>query len=380
MKYIINRLKTGMLVMLSASALIVSSCNDKIEAVPSAAGVSGQSLAEKINADPNYSILRNALNRTGLLNTLGISGNNLTVFAPDNNAFIASGLSDATISALPLATLTPLVQYHIMATRIPSTGFVSSFAGTQQPNAQLPTLLQLPGGNPLVKMNAFPAKNGGNSFVNNMPIAQTDAVTGTNGVMHRIPFILQPPSTVLAQQIYTDPNFTYLAAAIARGDSGQTGLNRLDSVLKFGVANVTVFAPTNAAFQTLLTGAITLALINQGVPPATAAATAAALAASPTVFSNPALYGALPAIAVRGIVAYHLLGTRAFSVNLPLTTSTIQTLIGASPFPQLTVDRATAAPRLTGPGNGGAFANFTAVDRMAVNGVWHVIDRVLLPQ
>lgn len=371
MKYI-KQVKTGIAMLLAA--FIFASCNDKIEDVPGTPAASGETLAEKINADPNYSILRNALNRTGLINTIGNRTGSYTVFAPDNNAFIASGLSDATVSALPIATLTGLVQYHIVTTKLPSAAIPATF-----PNVQMPTLIQLPGGNPLVRMNIFPGKNGGNYFVNNMPIAQVDAVTGVNGVMHRVPFVIQPPSTVLAQQIYTDPNFTYLTAAIARADSGQVGLNRLDSVLKFGAANVTVFAPTNAAFQATLTALITQALINQGVPPATAAATAAALAASPTVFSNPALYGALTAQVVRGVVAFHILGSRAFSVNLPLTTSTIQTLIGPSPFPQLTVDRSTALPRLTGPGNGGAFANFTALDRMGVNGVWHVIDRVLLP-
>lgn len=373
MKYI-NQVKTG-IAMLLAAALFFTSCNDKIEALPGTPAASGETLAEKINADANYSILRNALNRTGLINIVGTKGNNLTVFAPDNNAFISSGLSDATVSAMPIATLTGLMQYHIVTTKLPGAAIPATF-----PNLQVPTLIQLPGGNPLVRMNIFPAKNGGNYFVNNMPIAQIDAVTGTNGVMHRVPFVVQPPSQVLAQMIYTDPNFTYLVAAIQRADSGQVGLNRLDSVLKFGAANVTVFAPTNAAFQATLTGLITQALIAQGVPPATAATTAATLASSPTVFSNPALYGALTAQVVRGVVAFHILGSRAFSVNLPLTTSTIQSLIGPLPFPQITVDRSTALPRLSGPGNGGAFANFTAIDRLGVNGVWHVIDRVLLPQ
>lgn len=373
MKYI-NQVKTG-IAMLLAAALFFVSCNDKIEAVPGTPAATGETLAEKINADANYSILRVGLNRTGLINTIGNRGGSYTVFAPDNNAFIASGLSEATVNALPIATLTGLMQYHIVTNKLPAAAIPS----TTFPNLQVPTLIQLPGGNPLVRMNIFPGQNGGNFFVNNMPIVQVDAVTGVNGVMHRVPFVVQPPSTVLAQQIYTDPNFTYLTAAIARADSGQVGLNRLDSVLKFGAANVTVFAPTNAAFQATLTALITQALINQGVPPATAATTATALASSPTVFSNPALYGALTAQVVRGVVAFHMLGSRAFSVNLPLTTSTIQTLVGPSPFPQLTVDRSTALPRLTGPGNGGAFANFTAIDRMGVNGVWHVIDRVLLP-
>lgn len=374
MLYKITNKSKALLIPLCIMLFLFSSCNKKLEEITAATPVTSPTLADLINSDASYSILKNALTRTGLITMLGTKGGTYTVFAPDNNAFIASGLSDATVSALPIATLTGLMQYHIIAETIPAASIPSTF-----PNVQMPSLIQLPGGNPLVRMNIFPGKNGANYYVNNMPIVQPNAVVATNGVMHRVPFVVQPPSLVLAQMIYTDPNFTYLTAAIQRADSGQVGLNRLDSVLKFGAANITVFAPTNAAFQTLLTGAITIALINQGVPPATAAATAAALASSPTVFSNPALYGALPAITVRGIVAYHLLGSRAFSVNLPLSTSTIQTLIGPPPFPQLTVDRNTASPRLKGPGNASP-ANFTAIDRLAVNGVWHVIDQVLMPQ
>ncbi|MFN8243138.1 MAG: fasciclin domain-containing protein [Ferruginibacter sp.] len=374
MKYFAKGITTGFLLIFGA-VVILSSCNKDVEQFSDPVPVTSPTLADIINTDANYSILKNALTRTGIISMLATKGGTYTVFAPDNNAFIASGLSDATVTAMPIATLTGLMQYHVITENIPAASIPAKF-----PNLQMPTLIQLPGGNPLVRMNIFPAKNGGNYFVNNMPIAQTNAITATNGVMHRVPFVVQPPSLVLAQMIYADPNFTYLTAAIARADSGQTGLNKLDSVLKFGAANVTVFAPTNAAFQATLTALITQALIAQGVPPATAAAQAAALASSPTVFSNPALYAAMPAATVRGIVAYHLLGSRAFSVNLPLTTSTIQTLIGPAPYPQLTVDRSTASPRLTGPGNLGTYANFTAIDRMAVNGVWHVIDKVLLPQ
>ncbi|MBL7727754.1 MAG: fasciclin domain-containing protein [Dinghuibacter sp.] len=366
MKSLMNQVKQGMAALLAASVLILSSCNDKIEDLPGTPATAGQTLAEKVNTDPNYSILRLALTRTNMMNVLGITGNNLTVFAPDNNAFIASGLSEATVNVLPLTTLTPLVQYHILATRIPSTGFVTSYAGNQTPNAQMPTLLQLPGGNPLVKMNAFPAKNGANSFVNNMPITAADVVTGTNGVMHRIPFILQPPSQVVKQLIAADANLSLFAALVLRGDVGQpAGLTRLDSVMNFGVANVTVFAPNNASIKGLINflsgGAVPL-----GAPDATFIG-----------FIN----ANVPVATARGLVAYHMLGNRAFSVNLPLTTSTLVTLLGGSPFPPVTVDRSTAAPRLLGAANGpGNFSNFTATDRLGVNGVLHVIDRVLLPQ
>jgi Fasciclin domain len=202
--------------------------------------------------------------------------------------------------------------------------------------------------------------------VNNLPIVQADAVTASNGVMHRIPFIVQPPTFLVKQLIAGDANLSLFAALVQRGDVGQPpGLTRLDSVMNFGVTNITVFAPNNASVKGLINvlsgGAIPL-----GAPDATFIG-----------FINTTL----PVANARGVVAYHMLGSRAFSVNLPLSTLPIATLVGPPPAPQLTVDRSAAAPRLLGAANGpGNFSNFTATDRMGVNGVLHVIDRVLLPQ
>jgi uncharacterized surface protein with fasciclin (FAS1) repeats len=340
----------------------LSSCNKGFENVPATTVASTDlTLGEKINTDPNYSILRTALTRTGMINVISTKGGNYTVFAPDNNAFIASGLPDAVVQVVPITTLTPLIQYHIMTTKVTSAGIPATF-----PNLQMPTILQLPGGNPLVRMNVFPGKNGPAFYVNNLPIVQPDAITGSNGVMHRIPFILQPPAQVVKSVIAADANLTLFAALVLRGDVGQpAGLTRLDSVMNFGIANVTVFAPNNNSIKGLIN------VLSGGAVPL----------AAPDATFLAFINANIPVATARGVVAYHMLGSRAYSVNLPLTTSTITTLVGAPPFPQLTVDRTTATPRLLGAANGaGNFSNFTATDRNAVNGVIHVIDRVLLPQ
>ena len=361
MLYKITKEIKALLIPLCIMLFLFSSCNKKLEEFTAPVPVTSPTLADLVNSDANYSILKNALTRTGLITILATKGGTYTVFAPDNNAFIASGLSDATVSALPIATLTGLMQYHIIAETIPAASIPSTF-----PNVQMPSLIQLPGGNPLVRMNLFPAKNGPAYYVNNMPIVQPNAVVATNGIMHRIPFILQPPQQVVSQLIAADANLTLFAELVKRGDVGQpAGLTRLDSVMNFGVANITVFAPNNNSIKGLIN-----VLSGGAVPLAAPDATFVAF-----INNN------LPVANARGVVAYHMLGSRAFSVNLPLTTSTITTLVGASPFPQLTVDRSTATPRLLGAANGaGNYSNFTAVDRLAVNGVLHVIDRVLLPQ
>jgi uncharacterized surface protein with fasciclin (FAS1) repeats len=143
------------------------------------------------------------------------------------------------------------------------------------------------------------------------------------------------------------------------------GLNRLDSAMNFGVANLTLFAPTNDAFRAMF-------------PPGTPDAAIIGALNTPQLFT---------AQTVRGIVAYHILGSRAFSVNLPAANAFVPTLLnGAVPtHPGLGVAATFAGPvttaiSLRGVGNRGAVANVIAKDLNAVNGIVHKINMVLLPQ
>jgi hypothetical protein len=189
---------------------------------------------------------------------------------------------------------------------------------------------------------------------------------------------------------------SFFSAAISRGDSAQVGTARIDSLLNLPIGpNFTVFVPTNAAMRQLLTGQITLALIAQGLPPATAAATAASLAATPAVFANPALFGALSAQTVKGIVVYHILGVRAFTVNFPTTATPVPTLLNSAvpTHPGVTLMATFAGPFVSAASVKG-IANPTASnlilnasplsglnsDQHFINGVLHKIDQVLRPQ
>lgn len=336
----------------AASALLaLSACNKEFEdyTIPQETAQM-PSAGTLIQGNANYSILRAAITKAGLQDVLSNNRARYTIFAPDDAAFIASGLPLAVVnsSAVPASQLQSILSYHIIPQSLPSAQIPTTF-----PNIQMPSLLALPGTNPLLKMNIFPSRRGTTLFANNIPVTEADIAIG-NGVMHKVARVVAPPQQLVAQLLGADPELSFFRAAIKRGDVGQTGLNMLDSVTRFGVANITVFAPNNTAFRQLLTA--------MGLP------------------AEEASIGLLPVATARGIVAYHFLGSRAFGVNLPATTSTIQTLVGAAPLPQLTVDRSTAAPRLLGAGNRGVYANFTATDLHGINGVVHKIDGVLLPQ
>lgn len=350
--------------LLACAAIVtmgLQACNKEFEEVPvpPVPQPGTTSLSQILDADPSFSILKAAVTRAGLLTAFGATDTKYTVFAPDDAAFAASGLSLTAVNALPPAQLQAILTYHVIPQAIPS-----AQVPVNQFNLQMPTLLQLPGGNPLIKNSIFPSRRGTQLYVNNISVRTADIQVGGT-VVHKVAALVLPPSQLIGQIIDADPNLSILKAAIVRADSGQVGLNRLDSVIRFGVANVTVFAPTNDAFRALF-------------PPGTPDAFIIGALNTPQAFT---------AQTVRGIIAYHMLGSRAFGVNLPATPTFIPTLLnGAVPsHPGVRVEATFAGPvptavTLLGVGNRGAVANIITRDLNAVNGIVHKIDRVLLPQ
>ena len=386
------------LLLVVAISILSTSCNKGYEEISATQmPASGPTLAEIINTDPNYTLLRDQLVRTGLINALGQRNGSFTLLAPDNAAFANTNpalTSTAVINTVFTVTaMTGILQYHVITNRILAAQIPTTF-----PNAQYPTLISL-AANPLVRFPVCLGRNSVGAWANQVPIVTPDAVVAQNGVIHRLFAVLVPPSSgTMLSSINANANLTYLSAAIVRADTNTAAApSSYTSILSTAnpLASFTLFAPNDAAFRQLLIGAIAQALIANGMFPPTAIATATALASTPAVFSNPALFGALSAATVRGILAYHFLapapngttvfGNRVFTPNLPLVTTPLPTFVnGVIPaHPGVIIDRSGAAPRLQGLGNGvGNFANFVAGSTNINNlsGVYHIIDRVLLPQ
>ncbi len=353
-------LKTHILACVAALALGLQACNKEFEEVPApVAPQAGLSLTQVLDADPSLSILKAAITRAGLLGAFGTTDIKYTVFLPDDAAFAASGLTLDMVNAMPPAQLAAILSYHIIPQAISSAQVPEN-----QFNLQMPTLLQLPGGNPFVKNSIFPSRKAAQLYVNNIPVKAADVALGGT-IVHKVAALVVPPSRLISQIIGADADLSILRAAITRADSGQVGLNRLDSVINFGVANVTLFAPNNEAFRGLF-------------PPGTPDAAIIGALNTPQLFT---------AQSVRGIIAYHMLGSRAFSVNLPAAIAFVPTLLnGAVPtHPGLGIQASFTGPivtaiTLSGVGNRGAVATVIGQDLNAVNGIVHKINRVLLPQ
>jgi uncharacterized surface protein with fasciclin (FAS1) repeats len=334
--------------------------------------------------DPSFSILKAAVTRAGLSAALSDKNLMFTVFAPDDAAFNALGITAPAIGALRPGYLDTILRFHVIGGQ----EYKAAGISTQFPNMYMQSMLmlvapmaQLPPG---YRMPLFVNKNASGVFADTVPVKQAD-MDAANGVVHKIRSVLIPPAYPIWPMVNADPNFAYLKAAIQRADSGVAASETLQAALNNPLANLTVFAPTNQAFQEILTAAIYQALVRQGVPPAQALPAAQSLASTPAVFSNPALYGVLTAQVVQGIVVYHLLGARAFSVNLPAGSTSVPTAGGAL-LPPLQIRVTGALVETRGPGNvdfvppnGPVWGKVIAPNNRFINGVVHVVDKVMLP-
>lgn len=425
----LNTSKLFTYAFIAAAISTLAACNkDLPQAEPIAPPVpTGSSIVETINNDANLSFLKAAITRAGTPLTALLSDQSgvFTFFAPTNSAFQAIGIpSEAALAAFRPGQLDTILRYHLVGgQKLTSSVIPTSFPNLQEPSSFVlaPPSASLPPG---LRMPIFPSKRGTNLFVNNIPVTQPD-VEVANGVIHKIAVVAIPPSQLLWNRIDTAADLTFLKAAIQRADSGSAASASLQAALLNPAANLTVFAPTNTAFQQILTAQITLGLIpvvtQQLIPvitqqliaggatpdeaaaqapalaaaqaPAIAQTQATALASTPAVFQNTALYGVLSAQTVKGLVVYHMLGVRAYTVNLPDTPINIPTLLNSAipAHPGVSVQATLGATGVTAATVKGA-ANATASnilinplpggtsDQNYINGVLHKIDQVLRPQ
>ena len=361
---IINK-KAGALI-LAAGFFALQSCNKEFEDIdPVVKPVVTTTIGSVIESDASYSILKSAVTKTGLLPLLKNPDAKFTLFAVDDAAFAASGLSQAMVDGLPTAQLAAILRYHIVPQALPASAITAVM-----PPVQMPTLLPLDPTNPLVKMNIHLSKIGSTVYANNIPVKQADILAG-NGVIHKTVAVVMPPSVLLSNVIYDDPQFSILEAAIKRASTGSTGLSSFDYLLQYPVVNLTVFAPTNDAMKQLVSA------LSGGMVP---------VAAPDQVFID-FLNNFVPVQDAAGIVAYHILPARNYAHNFPTTATWIPTALNGAiaAHPGVQVQSTFTGPFATaltvmGVGNGGVAANVTTLDKNAVNGVVHVIDGVLLPQ
>ncbi|ANE49401.1 fasciclin domain-containing protein [Flavisolibacter tropicus] len=403
MKLTINKWVKSSALFIGAVSLLAS-CNKELpDAVPNPVpSHEGSTIMELLN-DASFSLLKTAVTKAAPASNSGLvplstlladKTGEFTFFAPTNTAFAASGITSTQINGMSPGMLDTLLRYQIVGGQ--KFLYTSTSTATPFPNFQFPSqfVLAPPSASlpPGLRMPIFPSKVNG-MWVNNIPVVQPDQIAA-NGVIQKPAVVVAPPSQYLWNRIDTAADLTYLRAAIKKADVGAAAGSALEDILKNAAANLTVFAPTDAAFKQVLTAQITVALMAQGMDQATALATATALASTPAVFTNPLLATVLTSENVKGIVVYHMLGNRAFTVNLPTTATNKPTLLNTAiaAHPGITLQATFGATGVTAATVKGA-ANATAAtvlinptptggtsDQNYINGVLHKINQVLLPQ
>ncbi len=401
-----------------ASCMILIACNKEVEQVADTPMVplTGPTLAEALRQEPNDSLYYRLMVRGGQLSLLSDTTKYHTVFATENQRIkpVLSGLAAsvgvtlppnapdaffaAFIDQIPVSVAGAVAQYQILPQVIRSSSIPNTF-----PNFSYPSIFNpAPTVSALARLNTYPTTRNG-AWLNQFPITGVDK-SARNGVIHHVAGLSVPPQRFLWSRINTDPELTYLKAAILRADSGvsaSAGPASLQWVLSNFGPDITVFAPVDTAFQKTLKNVIAQALISQGVPAAIALQTATFLASTPGVFTNPLLANALTPQTVKGIVVYHVLGKRAFTNNFPTVETAYPTLLNTvltshpgvkltatfnPPFPF--VRQAQVKDVYTNSPAANIIINtnpltpdpFGTSDQNFVNGVLHKIDAVLLPQ
>lgn len=298
--------------------------------------------------NPEFAILLAAVQAAdpSIVAALANPDASLTVFAPTDRAFVAL-LNGLGLSAEQLlanrSLLNNVLRYHVVE------GRVSSAAAIEAQGNFVPTLLR--GDDLLV------SASNGVVYVDSSRVITTD-VNASNGVIHVIDTVLVPDGVnganataanrariadAIAQNergyrtIYGNllkfaeaGQFTILLAAVQNADRGV--IDALDSMS----SNLTVFAPTDAAFLA--------AFEALGLEPA-------AVIADRDLLTTVLLYHVLPGRVFRG----------------DLRTGDVATLQGSTV--RIT---AGAAPRVNN-------ARIVQANVPSANGVIHVIDAVLLP-
>ena len=261
-----------------------------------------------------------------------LSSGEFTVLAPTNAAFSSflstNGFAD--LNEVPTDILSNILLNHVISGTIDSSGLVNSGAGYTSTNAT---------NEDGDFISLYFNTSSGVTFNGISTVEQAD-IEASNGMVHIVDEVISLPTiTTFAT---ADPTFEILVSALTRPDLEVPFVTILSTTdPSFGVP-LTTFAPTNAAFEDLLAeiGVDDLSQIDVNL---------------------------LTSVLLTHVVGQANVRAEDLVQNLPILTLSEETL---------TVDLMNGA-QLVDPN--GRVANIIATNVQAINGVIHVIDKVVLP-
>lgn len=374
-----------MVFLVSAFALVFGSCKDDFT-VPDPA--SGNTIMSFITNNPEFNVLNAALIKTGQNNGLKtINSGNITLFAPNDDAFVTYFRSNSAINAttgtetdainfinslttttspLTMAQLNSILTYHMVSSTLKS----DQLTGNQVFTTLNGSRLSISKGATTV-LNANSATQGATIITFDAPAAngvvhtinRVMAVTGslTTNVLSTIGTSATAPTTGITvsyatgvavvaggTQVGTANNYELLGVAIRKAGLAPTLLPNITPLPDF-----TIFAPTDAAFQTYL-GILVVGTTNE------AAAQTAINAMDPTALAN--------------ILKYHIVSGRVVSTDLT-DGQVVNTLLDGNSFTiSISGSTITLVDKNTGIADPVIVAPFNALTN---SGIVHTINGVL---
>ena len=313
-------IKSAMLIAMS-TLIFISSCK-KDDDTPAATST----ITDVVVSGSNFTTLESAVLKANLQTTLSGTGP-FTVFAPDDAAFAASGITSAALNSLTATQVQNILLYHTIGSKIVAADVPAG------PNAKVVTA----SGDSI-----FVTKNSTGVYINGIKVNTAD-VSADNGVIHTVGKVLIPPAGNIVETAVAS-KLDSLVKAVTRATTAPGGDPSLAATLSS--AKLTIFAPSNSAFSQLLV-ALGLTKIDD-----------------------------IPIATLLAVLRYHVVAGRAFSSDL--SNNNLAMLAGGNTVINLT-NGTGGGPTITGSGNGSSRSNITATNIVCRNGVVHVIDRVLIP-
>jgi transforming growth factor-beta-induced protein len=270
----------------------------------------------------DYSTLTAALVKAELVETL-LGAGPFTVFAPNNAAFESAGITS--LDGLTKEDLTPILLYHVVGAKVLSSGL---------PSDGVVTTLNSDGG------DKFFLSLGETVYINGSSMITGVDIEKSNGVIHTIDKTLMPPTQTVVEiaaalsQADENPEFTTLVGLLT-----STPQEAVLNAISDEDGSFTIFAPTDAAFDEI--SAVTATLTDAQVST---------------------------------VLSYHVIADRIYSTDLAdgMMPNTVadQTLA-------VNIDEGTVT--IADKDDTNVDATVIQVNVNGVNGVIHVIDKVLIP-
>jgi uncharacterized surface protein with fasciclin (FAS1) repeats len=318
--------KIGNSFLIAITLISLISCNPSDDGVPPASNT----IAELVAGSPNLTILQSALERAGMESSLQASGS-LTLLAPTDAAFnvFLANANFASIDDVPVPDLEQLLLNHVLGARIDE----SLFRAIQKNYTE--TFANGPAANTHLALY-FDATGATITFNGASDVVDSD-IAATNGIIHVVDAVVDLPT--ISTFVQSNEAFEQLTVALTTATPGTNFMAMLS-----GTTNFTLFAPPDAAIDDLLETDPSWNSVND-----------------------------IDEEYLTAVLQHHVITGNVRSSNIT-NDQTIASLEGDL----LTFSTSDGDLTIT---DGSGIESITVViaDIQAINGVFHIIERVLLP-